>query len=216
MKKLLLAVLFLGGMTAQANTVTDLDHNTRTGIRYNQPQAITFVERGVEFVVFANGQFDFALVGPRFQNRNQGRRNVGYNAPGHAYGVSYRNDYNSFIRYDYYGDISKVGRNHISYNRFGEVNQIGSVRLRYNNGLLTRVGGMELIYNRRGRLVDLIGYVHNDRGRNGHRKFKNRRAYNDGYISDWDYDKRGKKWHGKNAYKKNKKYKKDKSRRYDD
>lgn len=155
MKKLLLAVLFLGGLTAQANTVTDLDHTAKKGIRYNQPQSITFVERGVQFTVFVNGQFDFNRNRSRYQNSNTGRRGYGVNAPGHTYGVSYPYAHNTFVRYDRNGNAHKVGRNQIRYNRQGKVNQIGSVTLRYKNGRLVRAGDTQIVYNRRGRIVQL-------------------------------------------------------------
>lgn len=155
MKKLLLAVLFLGGMTAQANTVTDLDHTIEKGKRYNQPQSITFTERGVEFEVFINGQFDFARTGERFQIRNQGRRGYAQSTPGTTYGVSFPYRGNSFVKYDRRGDIYQVGRNDISYNRKGQVSKIGTIALRYQNGRLTQVGTKKVIYNRYGVIVKL-------------------------------------------------------------
>lgn len=158
MKKLLIAVLFLGGMTAQANTVTDLDHTTERGPRYNVPQSITFTERGITFEVYTNGKFDFTQRGNRYQTRTQGRRGFNQGTPGHAYSVKYPYRYNTFVKYNRYGEIYKVGRNLIDYNRRGKVRQIGSVALRYNNGRLDRVGDMKVIYNRRGRIIDLVDY----------------------------------------------------------
>ena len=61
-KLLLLAVLFLGGITAQANQVTDLDHGQKKGIRYNQAQPITFVQKGIQFFVYSDGDFDFEVL----------------------------------------------------------------------------------------------------------------------------------------------------------
>lgn len=63
MRKLIIAVLFLGGITAQANQVTNLAHTNNRGIRYNQPESIPFIERGYKFVIFTNGTFDFAPLG---------------------------------------------------------------------------------------------------------------------------------------------------------
>ena len=212
MKKLVLAVLFLGGITAQATTVTDLDHNTTTGIRYIAPQSISFIEIGVQFVVFTNGQFDFVLNRPYSQVQNFGRRGNGRNAPGHTYGVSYRNTRRNFVNYDRFGYVTKVGRNFIHYNRYGEVNQIGNVSLRYRNGRLVRVGNMKLVYNRRGVVVDLIGYVHHHNLRRNDRQLS-RRSFNDGYLTGRDYDNRNNNWHGKNALKKRNR---NKSRQDDD
>ena len=154
MKKLVvLVVLFLGGMTAQANEVTNLDHANTTGIRYNVPQSIKFVQRGVKFTVFPNGEFDFRFLNPQ----HHGRR--GYNAPG----TTYNNRKRGYVSYDYYGNVTKVGRNYIYYNRNCDVNQIGNITLRYRNGRLVRVGNLRIFYNRYGEIAQTEGHViHND------------------------------------------------------
>ena len=152
MKKLaILVVLFLGGITAQAN-VTNLDHNTNRGIRYNNSQPITFVQKGVTFFVNTNGSFDFNFS----RGTIRGRRGNSLNAPGHTYGVTYpyRN-----VRYDRRGNIVKIGRNFITYNRNGLVNQIGNVSLRYHRGKLVRIGNMRIFYNKRGRIHQVRGNV---------------------------------------------------------
>ena len=159
MKKLLvLAVLFLGGITAQANTVTDLDHNQQKGIRYNQSQPVTFVQRGIQFFVYTNGEFDFKLPRAHFYGR---RGNSNYNAPGTTYGVRYPYRSNRLVRYDHWGNVKQIGRNHIYYNRRGKVNRIGSINLRYRNGRLHSVGNMFVNYDRWGRIIGLDGYISN-------------------------------------------------------
>ena len=208
MKKLILAVVFLGGMTAQADTVTHLDHGNKKGIRYYEPQSITFIERGVQFVVFTDGQFDFAPVRP--QVSVYGRRGHQVQGPGTTYGVTYRPGNRGFVKYDRWGNIHKVGRSYLNYNRFGQVNQIGSVSLRYRNGRLVRVGDMQIVYNRRGYIVNLIGYVHHDHtncgicGING--CTTDHFDYHDGYHN-WDYRNDRQRWHGKkNRHKTHKKW----------
>lgn len=153
-KLVVLVVLFLGGMTTQANEVTNLDHNNTKGIRYNAPQeSIKFVQRGVKFIVFPNGQFDFKFLNQQHQQQH-GRR--GDNAPG----TIYTNRRNSrYVSYDYFGNVTKVGRNFIHYNRNGHVNQIGNITLRYRNGRLVRVGNLYLFYNRRGHIRYTEGSV---------------------------------------------------------
>jgi hypothetical protein len=37
------------------------------------------------------------------------------------------------------------------------VRRIGSVQMSYNRFALERVGGLEIIYNRRGQVVDILG-----------------------------------------------------------
>lgn len=160
MKKLLvLAVLFLGGMTAQANQVTDLDHGQQKGIRYNQSQPITFVQKGIQFFVYSNGDFDFQAIRSNINGR-RGHQHL--NAPGTTFGVNFPYSNSRLVRYDYWGNINKVGRNHIFYNRNGKVSHIGTVNLRYRNGRLARVGNMTLGYDRWGRISALQGQIHHN------------------------------------------------------
>lgn len=213
MKKLLLAVLFLGGMTAQANTVTNLDHTTERGSRYNQPQSITFIERGVQFVVFTNGQFDFATTRQGVQG--QGRRGSSHTAPGHTYGVTFPYNNRGFVKYNRYGDVYQVGRSYVNYNRNGDVSQIGSVDLRYRNGRLVRAGDMQIVYNRRGQIVNLIGHVHHDHAVCGVCGVTgcttNHFDYTKTTFNGRNYRTDGNNWHGINN--RNRKHIKNKGRR---
>ncbi len=209
MKKLLLAVLFLGGMTAQANEVTNLAQLEK-GTRYNQPQSITFIERGIEYVVYVNGEFDFILNQPQ---QSFGRRGSVASAPGITYGVTYATPRN-FVRYGFNGEIVRVGRTQIRYNRYGDVNQIGSVRLRYHKGLLVRAGDLHINYDRRGFIRNVDGYVHHNHtncgicGING--CTTNHFDYRDSHSNRKYYNpKKDKKYFKKGKYKKNK-------NRYDD
>lgn len=202
MKKLIIAVLFLGGITAQANQVTNLAHTNDRGIRYNQPESISFIERGFKFVIFTNGTFDFA---PIRQVQNQGRRGYRVQSPGQAYGVTFPYNNQHFVNYNRWGEITQVGRNYISYNRNGAINQIGSVRLRYKQGRLVRVGDLRIVYNRRGHIVDLLGYVHHRQGT---------------HTSHWNtnnYMNNGQGWYSRNSkkVKKNKKGRNKKARTND-
>lgn len=157
MKKLAtVVVLFLVGMTAQANVVSNLDQIDNRGPRYNNnAQNIQFVQRGITFIVHANGTFTFRT--PRAINN--GRSRVSY-APGHTYyGVNYVNRSNRLVSYNRFGEITRVGRNLITYNRFGNVRSIGNVNLRYRHGRLVSVGNMHINYNRNGRIINTRGVV---------------------------------------------------------
>lgn len=196
MKKLLvLAVLFLGGMTAQANQVTNLDHGQKKGIRYNQAQPITFVQKGIQFFVYTNGEFDFQVV----RSNSYGRRGNQYlNAPGSTFGVYFPYSNGRLVRYDYWGNIKQVGRNHIFYNRNGKVNHIGSVSMRYRKGRLARVGNMTLLYDRWGRISGLQGRIHHNHttcgicGINGcstnHFDYGHHQGNHGNSHQDWDYN----------------------------
>lgn len=136
MKKFYLLLSFLViGFSAKAvpGTVENFD-------RPNYRDAFIFVERGVEFAVFPDGQFDF-FFNPRGNfNRIPGHINYSFNS-GYNYGpfIQY-DDYGAVIQiehvpvyYDYYGRIIQAGRVNIGYNAFGMVNRIGNMFLHYNH-----------------------------------------------------------------------------------
>lgn len=158
MKKLAtLVVLFLVGMTAHANVVSNLDQIDNRGPRYNNnTQNIQFIQKGITFIVHANGTFTFRS--PRAINT--GRRGVSQ-APGHTYyGVNYVNrNNNRLVSYNRNGVITRVGRNVVTYNRYGKVQRIGNVVLRYRNGRLIRAGHMNINYSRNGRIINTHGNV---------------------------------------------------------
>ena len=123
MKKGLLILLgmFMMVSTAEANIGEKLKSEIRVSYRYND--AITFNERGVEFHVFLNGDFDF----------NNLRSNRGIR-----------------IERDFNGQIRRVGNVFINYDYRGNVKRIGNVFMRYNRGNLTNVGNLTIRYSRWG------------------------------------------------------------------
>lgn len=136
MKKFYLFLSLLAiGFSAKAvpGTVENFD-------RPDYRDAFIFVERGVEFAVFPDGQFDF-FFNPRGNfNRVPSQFNYSFNS-GYNYGpfVQY-DDYGAVIQienvpvyYDYYGRILQAGRVKIGYNAFGMVNRIGNMFLHYNH-----------------------------------------------------------------------------------
>lgn len=129
MKKGLL--LLIGLMTLVSMNANDFEKSTTaTTIIKGYDETVTFIERGVKFHVFLNGDFDFT-------NPN---RNRYYN------GNRYSN--RSFrIDRDYKGRIKRIGRNYIRYDYRGNVTKIGNIRLYYRNGLLRKVGHLKISYN---------------------------------------------------------------------
>lgn len=164
MKKitLVLAALLLSLGNAMATTSAkkvfdDGGRRVYAPVDYRYAEPIVFMERGIEFYVFPNGEFDFNTVpsGPRATT------NVTYGAPrGNAYGY-YRNRAPQGIRveHDYNGRVRRVGNVFINYDATGRVKRVGSVYMRYNSFALAQVGGLRLIYDRRGRIIDIRGFV---------------------------------------------------------
>lgn len=98
-----------------------------------------FMERGVEFAVYPDGQFDFLYNPNGFDRFGSSYSNMSYNA-GYNYNpfVQY-DDFGAVIQietvpvyYDFYGRITRAGNVDISYNRFGLVDRIGKMRIHYN------------------------------------------------------------------------------------
>jgi hypothetical protein len=162
MKKVhLFAIAFLVGITAQASINTAHSSATPQGNndRYLNSQSVSFVEDGVMYEVFLNGSFQFDL--PFNQNNYRGRKVKTRN--GNAYGLSRqrvnRRIFNMPIFKDRHGVIHTIGQTQLTYNRYGRVNRIGSVKLNYSRGKLQSVGGMHIIYNRRGTVAHTIGHI---------------------------------------------------------
>lgn len=164
MKKITLAlsvfVLLLGTTMTKASSEKVFDDvNERFHpVDYRYAEPIVFMERGIEFMIFPNGEFDFNTVAT-----NAGPRpiNTTYGAPmGNAYGY-WKNNRNRGIRveHDYRGRVRRVGNVYINYDAFGRVKRVGSVYMRYNSFALSRVGNLRIIYDRRGRIVDIRGFV---------------------------------------------------------
>lgn len=145
---LILALLF-AGVSASANTAKV------SSAPYNYGEAFIFVEGGVEFAVYPNGEFDF-YYNPRFLNTSivhisSPRNNISYNA---GY------NYDAFVQYDDFGAVIQVENVPVYYDQFGRLAQAGDVIVRYNNaGRIARVGGLNIRYNRFGQPVRYVGAI---------------------------------------------------------
>lgn len=174
MKKL---VLLITGVLMGLTTVTAENKSASQGEdlvvnpnRFVQP--ILFVERGVEFLIFPDGSFDFNTQLDYTQGDNYYRRsnlnintrrssvNRTYGAPG-TYNTYYGPTNNgTIVLHDRSGKVRRVGYVFLNYNRQGQVKRIGSVYVNYNRlGLVSQIGGMRLVYNPRGKLIRTIGHV---------------------------------------------------------
>ena len=153
-----LALVFVG-VSASAN------NSIATFSPYNYGEAFIFVEGGVEFAVYPNGEFDFHY-NPRFLNTSimhipHPNRNISYNA---GY------NYDAYVQYDDYGAVIQVEHVPVYYDHFGRILQAGDVIIRYNNkGLVTRVGNMQIRYNRFNQPVRYIGVINHYNTRYVHR-----------------------------------------------
>ena len=169
MKKitLVLAAMLLSITSATATKATvDLGQkDLRITNRYRYSQPILFVERGVEFLVFPSGEFDFNTEKNysdrnRYNKKRNSRRgtiNKTYGAPGVR--INYTKPRGIYVSHDRFGRLRRVGNTFINYDTYGRVKRIGSVYMKYRHGKLKQVGGLNIKYNRRGDMVSLNGTV---------------------------------------------------------
>jgi len=175
MKKGLLLILGMLMMVSTVEATDGANTNSKKGYydRYGA-KSIQFMERGIKFFVFPNGELDF--------NTNTRAR--------YATQYVYRNGrrYKTKVPFsrvrisrDYYGRIKSIGNTYINYNRFGKVSRVGSVFIDYRHRKMTRVGGLQIKYDRFGN-VRYFGQV-KPRYRYGRNNFR----FSD-FIYDYDDD----------------------------
>ncbi|MHA6280670.1 hypothetical protein ACXYMT_10850 [Salinimicrobium sp. CAU 1759] len=152
MKKfyLLLTLLVVGFSAKAAPAAAEVNFERR-----NFGDAFIFVERGVEFAVFPDGQFDF-FFNPRGNfNRIPSHINYSFNS-GYNYGP--------FIQYDDYGAVIQIENVPVYYDYYGRIVQAGRVQIRYNAfGMVNRIGNMFVHYNPYHNFSHTSGYIN---GRN--------------------------------------------------
>lgn len=177
---LVASILLMGAGVANATTTNNLSHERRMPINFRGAEPIVFTERGVEFFVFADGQFDFNTrpsSGSKMYYKPNGRRNVNgtYGAP-----MNTRNqNFGVTVEHDEFGRVRRVGNVFVNYDVNGRIKRVGSVYMTYNRFALEQVGGLQIIYNRRGQIVDIIGSVN---GRTANEPIQINR-----YDNDYEY-----------------------------
>ncbi len=116
---------------------------------------IQFTERGVEFFVFPDGQFDFNTApsygDTYYKTVNRGAVNRNYGVPRANGGVR--------VEHDAFGRVRRVGNVFINYDAFDRIKRIGSVYMTYNRFALAQVGGLRIKYNNRGMILGYEGSV---------------------------------------------------------
>ena len=161
---LLFASLLIGLTTASASEIhtthdgTSVDKNKR--YRYAQP--IVFIERGVEFLIFPDGTFDFNTNKTYYgSNSRRSAINATYNGP--RVSINYSSQPRGVQIYrDRNGSIRSVGDVHINYDRYGKITRVGSIFIDYSRGrnaILTEVGGLRVNYNHYGEIVKIHGQI---------------------------------------------------------
>ncbi|HEX8269023.1 MAG TPA: hypothetical protein VF581_03950 [Flavobacterium sp.] len=166
MKKITLFVtaLFVFGGAANASERIPVVIEHRLPVSIADAEPIVFTERGIEFFVFPDGQFDFntrpATTGDYYY-KSAGRSTV--NRTHGAPGVNNNVNYGVRVDHDEFGRVRRVGNVFINYDANDRIKRIGSVYMSYNRYALSQVGGLQIVYNRHGDIVDFIGNVNGRR-----------------------------------------------------
>jgi hypothetical protein len=144
MKRILFLFAGLVALSTNAfgtnNTATEAEASINNYVS-GYGNSFIFNEAGIEFSVFADGQFDFYMsnYGPDV--------NVGINSPSFSLSFNSGFNYNPYVQYDSFGAIIQVENTPIFYDYYGRVNQIGNIFINYNGfGRIHRIGGLNIHY----------------------------------------------------------------------
>ncbi|OUR90714.1 hypothetical protein A9Q87_12220 [Flavobacteriales bacterium 34_180_T64] len=176
--------------------------------RYRFAEPIVFIERGVEFLIFPDGSFDFNTEIEanfsdsyyRTSNSRRGTVNSTYGTPGTLSRIHYSRPRSKgvIITHDGQGRVRRIGNVFINYNRHGQIKRAGSVYMSYQRGndRLKQVGGLRVNYNRWGEIVHIAGVVnhYNSQFNCGIGYNHSNYAFNDTHYDDdfYYYRKKGK------------------------
>lgn len=202
MKKITLLVaslLLISNVTiaSEKNVFTGNEEGYHFNTNYRDADPIVFKERGIEFFIFLDGQFDFntqpTTASPRYRTENLNRT---HGAPD-VRTVTISNSYYGSaagvrIEHDRQGRVRRVGNVFINYDAYGRVKRVGTVYMQYNSFALKQIGGMKIFYNRRGQIIDITGHVNSSNIGNNYvingNNHGNNYGYNDGYNTTSDED----------------------------
>ena len=136
------AILLIGLISLSSTTIASNTTISENTARYNavfDGSKYIFVENGIEFSLFADGEFDF-YIPELVQGIDV---NVG------SVGISFNTgfDYDPYVQYDDYGAVIQIENTPLYYDNYGRLSQAGDVRINYNNNRISRVGGLYVHYN---------------------------------------------------------------------
>ncbi len=157
---LVATILIAVNVTKASGVIKATDVTFKNSYSYNEP--IEFMERGISFFVFPNGEFDFNT------RPDDTYGNYYYKGAGRRYENNERRNqfnYGVLIENDSFGRIRRIGNTFINYDFNNRVSRIGSVFMRYNRFALAQIGGLQLVYNRFGEIIDSYGSVQANRNR---------------------------------------------------
>ncbi len=151
---LLITAMFLVGTTVNAATTSSTNLATVNTYVSGYGNSFIFVEGGIEFSVFPDGQFDFYIpqYGPNVS--------LGFSSPNVSISFNSGYNYSPYVQYDDFGAIIQIENVPIYYDYYGRITRVGSVNICYNNfGRVVWVGGLHIFYNRYNVFSHYTGYI---------------------------------------------------------
>src|SRR5699024_10192482 len=145
-------VLFLGFSSCISMEGMRSNSQSQAQGTYKGSVPFIFVERDVEFAIYPNGEFDFAYVGPNYQNNP-------YNGPRRPFSYNGGYNYDMYLQFDRFGAVVQVESVPIYYEYYGRITQAVNVIIRYTGDYVTQVGIMHVIYERGNVYLATSGYV---------------------------------------------------------
>ncbi|MCL9807280.1 hypothetical protein NAT51_17245 [Flavobacterium amniphilum] len=160
---LVMASIFLAGSMAYASENPVFSDNqgkatVRHHVDYRDAEPIKFMERGIEFYVFPNGDFDFNTR-PQDSDTDDGYYFKAAGKRGTVTVERHPVNYGVRIERDAFGRVRRVGNTFINYDAFDRVNRIGTVYMKYNSFALTQIGGLRIVYDRKRCIINMYGNV---------------------------------------------------------
>lgn len=143
-------VLFLGFTSCLSMAESRTSSQAQGTYRGSVP--FIFVERNIEFAIYPNGEFDFAYVGPNYQN-------TPYNGPRRPFSYNGGYNYDMYLQFDRFGAVVQVESVPIYYDYYGRITQAGNIIIRYTGDYVTQIGNMHVIYERANVYLASSGYV---------------------------------------------------------
>ncbi len=153
MKKRILLIVAIALSAISMQTSKAFATGISTTIYNSSDNSITFVENGITFSIFENGEFDFYL------NSLSNGVNANYNSPGVSISFNSGYDYDPYVQYDSYGAIIQIENTPIYYDQYGRIKRAGVININYNSGRLHRIGGLSVYYNSYGNYSYCSGYI---------------------------------------------------------
>lgn len=152
-----MAVGILVSFTAQAVEISSTQNDEKgTFTNRRSVQPVLFTYEDVDYALFPDGRLDFELVNNNRSSRNAMSTNGNY---GRRVAYTRASNRSSYVRYNNYGQVVKIGNTRVSYFRNGQVARIGNLNVDYRNGLVKQVGDLQVRYDRYNQIIAARGHV---------------------------------------------------------